>query len=554
MHRSYFLFEKQTTEITPQLLGAEIVRVFTYRKNELVFHLKGKEEFYLKISIDVNYPYFILSGFHNIRQPKLELFSPLYGETIVKAEIKPHDKQLLLRSEHYNMFSIFYGSHPNILLLDQDLNLVESFKDDLPQVVPEKDSENVFDFRTIPKERLTKLLEAEPHQKLGYFLRRHCRAINKTMAREIIFRLNLKEDTPLSRLDGADALLNVFNQLSAEFSAQGCYLYYIEDRLQKIAPFHLRHLESTGQMVTKEFATVNEAWQRFAEEKPLSQKFDSLYKTCQQAIEKRLAYLRQSLQKLAAAQDIARFKQEAELKGNLLLTFKHRIKKGASKVVVDNVFSPQQEKIEIKLNPKLSVVENANRYFNKYKNVRERMEISKIKRQTLEKELKEIEALQEKLSGSTRLKKLEQLHRQIIERGLIQNPDAKKQKDTLYAHRFMRIILDPDWDVYVGKNDRNNEMLTFSFAHKWDVWLHAQGVPGSHVIIRVPRRDLHPPAKIIEQAARIAAAYSKARHSATVPVMYTEARYVRRLRKGAPGAVSVQNEKVIFVEPLKLNG
>jgi len=554
MHRSYFLFEKQGKEITPLLVGSSIERTFTYRKNELTFQLTGKEEVYLKISVDVNYPYFLITERHNIRQPRFDVFKELSGQKIHKVEIQPHDKQVLFSTDDYRILVIFYGSHPNIFLLDPDMKLMQSFKNDLPEIFLPQPGDSVFDFRTIPAQHLKDLVESEPNQKLGHFFRRRCQAINKTMTNEIIFRLGVAGDTPLKDLSDPDALHRIFRQIATELTDTANYLYYQNDQLLKIAPFPLRHMEATENTEVKTFSSVNEAWRRFVEEKPQSERFHSLHRNCWQVIEKRLRYLTNSLQKLKASEDVEKFKQEAELKGNLLLTFKNQIPGGARFVELENIFSETQEKIRIKLNPKLSATENASRYFNKYKDLRERMEILTIKKQTLEKDLKEIIRLKEKLEQSTKLKKLEQLHQELVQQGLLQNAGVKNNKEPLHPQQFHRIILDAEWDIYIGKNDRNNELLTFSFAKKWDVWLHAQGVPGSHVIIRVPRRDRHPPAKIIEQAARIAAAYSRAKHSATVPVIYTEVRFVRRLRKAAPGTVSVQNEKVIFVSPMKLSG
>jgi predicted ribosome quality control (RQC) complex YloA/Tae2 family protein len=105
------------------------------------------------------------------------------------------------------------------------------------------------------------------------------------------------------------------------------------------------------------------------------------------------------------------------------------------------------------------------------------------------------------------------------------------------------------WEVRVGRNNKENDELTHGFAHGDDVWLHASGVPGSHVVLRMRGRKDNPPRDILEMAAAIAARYSQAKHARTVPVIWTRKRYVRRVRRGAPGLASCSREKTLFVQP-----
>lgn len=103
------------------------------------------------------------------------------------------------------------------------------------------------------------------------------------------------------------------------------------------------------------------------------------------------------------------------------------------------------------------------------------------------------------------------------------------------------------WELRVGRSARDNDDLIKSHAHGRDLWMHAQGVPGSHVILRSGGRDV--PRAIVESAARLAAHYSRAKTSATVPVLVVERRYVRKPRKAAPGEVIADRAKTVFVEP-----
>jgi predicted ribosome quality control (RQC) complex YloA/Tae2 family protein len=101
--------------------------------------------------------------------------------------------------------------------------------------------------------------------------------------------------------------------------------------------------------------------------------------------------------------------------------------------------------------------------------------------------------------------------------------------------------------ILIGKNSRQNEEVTFHQAAANDIWLHARGVPGAHVIIKAGGRDI--PRSTLEQAARLAAYYSQARGSTSVLVDYTLQRHVRHMKGGGPGMVLYEREKTIHAEP-----
>lgn len=115
-------------------------------------------------------------------------------------------------------------------------------------------------------------------------------------------------------------------------------------------------------------------------------------------------------------------------------------------------------------------------------------------------------------------------------------------------NRFRSFDLGSGLIAYVGRSDAENDRLTHRFASPSDLWFHAQGISGSHVILKGADRST--PKRILEQAAAIAAYFSKARHSTTVPVIYTEKRYVRKPRNSKPGTAVCQRGKTLFVRPL----
>jgi hypothetical protein len=126
---------------------------------------------------------------------------------------------------------------------------------------------------------------------------------------------------------------------------------------------------------------------------------------------------------------------------------------------------------------------------------------------------------------------------------------AARQAVEAAPRPFRRFRLQGKWEVWVGRDSKENDQLTHRDSHPHDIWLHAQGVPGSHVILRTGGHPDMVPRAVLAQAAAIAALHSRARHSSLVPVIWTERRYVRKPRKALPGTAVCLQERSLFVAP-----
>jgi len=555
MFKNYYLFSQLLEEIKPALTGQTVVRVFTYRKNEI--SIEFKNEYLLLLGISSNEPYILLKENKKINQPQFELFQQINGNSIKNIHLKKFDKHLVLDLETHRLEAIFFPPHNNVFLFSEANELLDLFKEKNEYPQTESPPEPKMDLREVQKTTLNELLTQSNNLGVLQFLKKHFAALSKTMTDEILFRCQLSSTTKLAELTQSQKkeFTGTLLQVGRQLSAGKAYLYFdnASNQVEKISLIPLHHLE-TGCNV-REFDSINHALATFYYERRVRQEFEKLKAISQTALQKRLKFLKSSLQRVQQNADLSKRKAEAELKGNLLLTFKNQIPVGAKEVELTNIFSDEQKKIKIKLNPAKSVSANAQRYFNKFKNIKHDRQVLQIKMDTYQKEIEEIEQLLTQLEQIKTLQRLKTFNERLKEMRLIQDSASTKKEfsgDNL-KYAFNRLILDGRWDVYIGKDGQTNDLLTFGFANKWDIWLHAQGVPGAHVIIRVPNRTQTPPAHVIEQAARIAAAHSKARNSATVPVIYTQVRYVSRIRKTPPGTVKVQNEKVLFVQPMNIN-
>jgi predicted ribosome quality control (RQC) complex YloA/Tae2 family protein len=318
----------------------------------------------------------------------------------------------------------------------------------------------------------------------------------------------------------------------------------------RFSPLHLHHLKNVQRR--ENFDTINQAWITFISTHGQKKEGDKQWQEIRNVLKKRVSYLERTLDKISDAEKLEQRKKESELKGHLLQTFAHEIPKGQNKVTLPNIFSATQEKVEIKLNPAKTIHENAQKYYSKFKNIEEQRENLIVKKDTFEHELTECHVLLRRAQKQPSPKEINNLYTKLIDMNLIQAQGVKQVDRDNLAYSFNRLVLGKKWEIYIGKNAANNDLLTFKFSRKYDLWLHAQGVPGSHVVIRKPDRTQNPPQKIIEQAASIAAFNSDAKHATTVPVNITEVRYVRKPRKSPPGTVTIANAKTLFVKPVQL--
>lgn len=221
--------------------------------------------------------------------------------------------------------------------------------------------------------------------------------------------------------------------------------------------------------------------------------------------------------------------------GDILFGNIHNIEKGLS--VYEHKDEETGEKEKIKLNPLISVSNNATNYYNKYKGMKNSVAELEKKVKVLNKELTELEKQREVLIAENNFKNLKKMSK----------TEEKEMETEKLPFRIFKI--DEKFEVWVGKDSASNDLLTMKYASQYDLWFHVRGSSGSHTILKFLDKNLTPEKSLILQAAAIAAYYSKARNGKHVPVAYCERKYVKKRKGFNQGAVVMEKEKVIFVDP-----
>ena len=249
-------------------------------------------------------------------------------------------------------------------------------------------------------------------------------------------------------------------------------------------------------------------------------------------VERAIGRRERALAALAAAEAEAKGWPEVQGMADLLLTRIADIPRGASAATVEG-FDGQP--VTLSLNPALSVAAQATALYAKAKKLRRRLEEIPVRRRALETELRRLRDLQGLLTRQPDLAGYVEDEAQTL------TASSPGRATTVPRSRVLTM---GGFSVEIGRSARENDRLVRS-ARACDLWLHARGVPGAHVVIHTDGRPV--PREVLQRAAELAAWHSRARGERKVPISYTEARYVRRPRGAAPGMVTLQQEQVIVV-------
>ncbi len=241
----------------------------------------------------------------------------------------------------------------------------------------------------------------------------------------------------------------------------------------------------------------------------------------------------------------SRDREQLRIFGELLKSNIYAVPKGADSITVQNYYDPEQKSITIPLNPAISPAANATRYFKDYKKAHTAEQTLSTLCDKDREELRYIESVQDALSRAESPKDISEIREELAVVGYILRLKSPKKLSSVSKPKE---YTDPfGFRIAVGRNNRENDLLTLKTADKEDIWLHTKDIPGSHVIIFTEGKEV--PDETIIFAARLAAKNSKAWEGANVPVDVARVKYVKKPSGAKPGMVIYTHNKTFFVTP-----
>ncbi len=537
-------------ELKKNILGAHVNKIYQPEKNEILLFVKKKR---ILLSANANYPgiYFLSEKKYKENPVNAPMFCMILRKYILNAKIIDieqinFDRIINFKLENVDEFGdrFFYdliieimGKHSNTILVDKNekniildaIKHIDFKKSSKREILPGLEyklicDENKFDLRKISENEFVDLIKKNdaPEKIFNGF--------GKLMATEINFRKKNDLDYKVIR---KDILENKFmNQVLFDKENNAKYLASVD--LKSLADYKKESYESV-------FDAIEKFYSDKIKHDYLKQKKSDLEKIILGNI---LKYEKKiELQK----KDLARAKDKDELKlfAELIMANAYKNFVWQEFIFLENYYDGNK-KIRINLDKNLSLVENANLYFKKY-NKKKRAEnvlIEQINKNKIE--LEYFKSVEENLNLCESDEDIDNIRDELYEQKIIKKRvKNKKNKIEKKKNLPMRFVSNDGFDIYVGKNNLQNDYLSFKFANGNDIWLHVKNMPSAHVIIRLNQKNISEQA--IFEAANICVFYSKAKDLKNVEVDYTQKKFIKKMPGARPGMVIYKNYKTLCI-------
>ncbi len=231
--------------------------------------------------------------------------------------------------------------------------------------------------------------------------------------------------------------------------------------------------------------------------------------------------------------------------GDLLQANLYRIERGATECEVENFYDENTAKIKIKLDPSISPSANAQKYYKSYQKAKTAEQVLRVQIEQAEAELDYVSSVSDSLSRAESVRELDEIRQELTEEGYIKAKGKRQKSEKPLSP--LEFTSPGGFKILVGRNNKQNDMLTLKQSDKNDIWFHVKDIPGSHTIIITNGKE--PGDADILYAAQLAAYHSKAREAGKVPVDYTRVKYVSKPRGAKPGMVIYVNQTTVYVSP-----
>jgi len=539
---NFYTLRAVALSLSPLLRGNVISGIFSQEKEELVIEIGGGALHLVVSCRQGENICFLHPEFSRARRNSADVLTASWPDTIDSVRLHHSDRILFitLLGGSSLVFLPFPGKS-NVLLVTPDGKVADAFQHarelrGTPFTAPTR--EIVHDVHRLLEEG-----EAHPECAVLHLLRKVDPLLGRTVSLEILHRSGIAESATFAELkaDSSDSLVSSYLELLRELDSPDIRVYLDESRAPlafSLVPLH--HLAHAHE---ERFADIHAALRTFVYRSRSGSALQTQRNTLVHGLTRWIERTRRSV---AAIEEDLHTQSRADLYeryGSLLLTHLHTLQRGTS---VANLTADDGPK-SIPMDVKLSASANAQRYFEKAKRARRAARETAGRLHFLRERLLRAEALRDALQRTATRQSLETTMKEKSEElDLFGIGPRSKEREEL---PFRTFTVDGGFQVLAGKSSENNDLLTLHYARPHDLWFHARGAGGSHVVLRVGSANSRVSKKAKEQAAAIAAYYSKMRRGRLVPVAVTEKKYVHK-PKGAPaGTVVLQREEVIFATP-----
>lgn len=558
------------TELNQTITGGKINKIAQPENDELIITIKNQRKQYrLFLSASASLPLIYLTETNKPSPLTAPNFCMLLRKHIGSGKIiaieQPGMERIIrFTIEHLNelgdlctkyLIVEIMGKHSNIIFCNEEDQIIDSIKHvsahmssvrevlpGRPYFIPETQSklnpfvltEEIFQEKIFPR-----------HVNVAKAIYTSITGISPLMAEEVCYRAGIDGGIPTDGLEDVERvhLAHTFLRMVDDIR-DGHFepnIIYKGKEPVEFACFPLSQYQDYRAVSYPSIFPVLETY--YAEKNivtKMRQKTVDLRKIVQNALERNVKKYQLQQKQLKDTEK----KEKYRVWGELLNTYGYEVEPGAKSMEALNYYT--NEMIQIPLDETMTPQENAKKYFDKYSKLKRTKEALDTLLQETGDEIKHLESIAASLDIASSEEDLVQIKEEMMEYGYVKrkNTGGKKVKVTSRPYHY---ISSDGYDIYVGKNNFQNDELSFKFASGNDWWFHAKGQPGSHVIVKSKNEEL--PDRTFEEAGKLAAYYSKGRQAPKVEIDYTQKKNLRKPTGGKPGFVVYYTNYSLLIEP-----
>ena len=560
-------------EFKHTLEGGKIAKIAQPEKDELLITIKNsKENYRLQISASASLPLIYLTANNKTSPLTAPNFCMLLRKHIGSARIisvkQPGLERILeFELEHLDelgdlcrkrLIVEIMGKHSNIIFCKEDGTIIDSIKhvsasmSSVREVLPGRE---YFIPQTIAKENPLEVTEdvfknciSTSPTSVQKALYGHLTGISPIIAEELCHLASIDSDRSATELTEPE-LIHLYHtfQLMMEDVKAGHFspsVIYDGDTPIEYASVPLSCYDSKG-YCRKAYDSISALLENYYASRDtitrIRQKSSDLRRIVQTALERSCKKYDLQLKQLKDTEK----REKYRIYGELLNTYGYELKGGEKSFKCINYYDNKE--ITIPLDPQLPARENAQKHFDKYNKLKRTYEaLSQLTKET-KAEVDHLESVSSALDIALEENDLVQIKEELMEFGYVKKRRANEKRPKITSKPFPYVSSD-GYDIFVGKNNYQNEELTFKVASGNDWWFHAKGIPGSHVIVKSNgQTDL--PDRVFEEAGALAAYYSKGRENDKVEIDYIQKKNIRKVAGAAPGFVIYHTNYSLVASP-----
>ena len=560
-------------EFKHTLEGGKIAKIAQPEKDELLITIKNsKENYRLQISASASLPLIYLTANNKTSPLTAPNFCMLLRKHIGSARIisvkQPGLERILeFELEHLDelgdlcrkrLIVEIMGKHSNIIFCKEDGTIIDSIKhvsasmSSVREVLPGRE---YFIPQTIAKENPLEVTEdvfknciSTSPTSVQKALYGHLTGISPIIAEELCHLASIDSDRSATELTEPE-LIHLYHtfRLMMEDVKDGHFspsVIYDGDTPIEYASVPLSCYDSKG-YCRKAYDSISALLENYYASRDtitrIRQKSSDLRRIVQTALERSCKKYDLQLKQLKDTEK----REKYRIYGELLNTYGYELKGGEKSFKCINYYDNKE--ITIPLDPQLTARENAQKHFDKYNKLKRTYEaLSQLTKET-KAEVDHLESVSSALDIALEENDLVQIKEELMEFGYVKKRRANEKRPKITSKPFHYISSD-GYDIFVGKNNYQNEELTFKVASGNDWWFHAKGIPGSHVIVRSEGKS-ELPDRVFEEAGSLAAYYSKGRDNDKVEIDYIQRKHVRKVAGAAPGFVIYHTNYSLVASP-----